>query len=105
MTELSFYGDAVHRFERLTDEGNGRRKAGFDVCSQSVLHSEPQVLEVALVEVRTGGGHVEDSRDARCLQCLSAGGVEGTAQKQEGKKLHWTVLEFTIRNNYYIACL
>lgn len=85
----------AHRLKALTDESNGRREAGFDVSSQSVLHCESQVLKLPLVEVRTGGGHVEHGCDACCCQRLSAGRVDGTAQKQEGQQLHWTILQFT----------
>ncbi len=81
--------------EKLTDEGDGCGEAGSDVCSEAVLHSEPQVLKLALVEVRACGGYVEHSCDARRCEGLSAGGVDGTAQKQEGEQLHWTILQFT----------
>lgn len=81
--------------EKLTDEGYGRGEAGSDVSSQAVLHSEPQVLKLPLVEVGARGGDVEHSCDARCCEGLSAGGVDGTAQKQEGQQLHWTILQLT----------
>jgi len=83
----------VHKVKRLTNESNGCVKAGSDICSQRILHSESQVLKLPLVEVRTGGGHIEHSCDACCCQHLSAGGVEGTAQKQEGQQLYWTTLQ------------
>lgn len=77
----------------LTDERDGCVKAGSDVSYQRVLHSESQVLKLSFVEVWAGGGYVEDSCDACCCQRLSAGRVDGTAQEQEGKQLHRTILE------------
>lgn len=77
---------------KLTDEGYGRGEAGSDVGGQAVLHGEPQVLELPLVEVGTCGGDVEHRRDARSCQSLPAGRVDGAAQKQEGEQLHGAVL-------------
>lgn len=37
--------------DKLTDEGYGSGKAGSDVSGEAVLHSEPQVLKLPLVEV------------------------------------------------------
>lgn len=59
--------------EKLTDEGYGCGEAGSDVCGQTVLHSEPQVLKLPLVEVRACGGDIEHGCDARCCEGLSAG--------------------------------
>lgn len=80
----------------LTDERDGCVKAGSDVSSQRVLHSEPEVLKLALVEVGTGGGHVQHGCDACGCQRLPAGRVDGAAQEQEGQELHWTILQFTV---------
>lgn len=80
--------------ERLTDEGYGCGEAGSDVSGQTVLHSEPQVLKLPLVEVRACGGDIEHGCDARCCEGLSAGRVDGTAQKQKGQQLYWTILQY-----------
>lgn len=76
----------------LTDEGYGRGEAGSDVRGQAVLHGQPQVLQLALVEVGTRGGDVEHRRDARGSQSLPAGRVDGAAEEEEGQQLHRTVL-------------
>lgn len=78
--------------ENLTDEGDGCGEAGPDVGSEAVLHSEPQVLKVPLVEIGACGGNVEHGGDARCGEGLSARRVEGAAQVQEGQQLHGTIL-------------
>lgn len=80
------------RGSRLTDEGYGRGEAGSDVRGQTVLHGEPQVFQLALVEVGTRGGNVENRRDARGRQGLAAGRVDGAAEEEEGEQLHRTVL-------------
>lgn len=82
-------------WRKLTNEADGCGEAGSDVSIQTVLHCEPQVLQLPLVEVGAGGGHVEDSRDVRCCQGLSAGGVDGAAEEQEGQQLHGTILKQT----------
>ena len=83
---------------------DGCGEAGSDVGSQAVLHCEPQVLKLSLIEVGACGRNVEHSCDASCCEGLSAGRVDGTAQKQEGQQLHWTILQFKINNNHYAVC-
>lgn len=77
---------------KLTDEGDGGGEAGPDVSGEVVLHSQPQVLKLPLVEIGARGGNIEHGRDARRHEGLSAGGVEGAAQIQEGQQLHGTIL-------------
>lgn len=84
--------------ENLTNEGDGCGEAGPDVSGQAVLHGELQVLKLPLEEIGACWGHVENSCDARCTEGLSAGGVEGTAQIQEGQQLHGAIL-FLEREN------
>lgn len=104
--EHLFKGYAAHKQE-LTDEGDGCGEAGSNVSTQIVLHGEPQVFKLPLVEVRTGGGNVEHSCDTRCCKGVSARGVNGTAQKQEGQQLHWTILQVKKkpRNYHHDDCL
>lgn len=98
---LNFYLKAtlVHKWKGLTNESDGGVKTGSDVSSQVVLHGETQVLKLPFVDVWTGGGHVEHGCDSCSCQSLSAGRVDGAAQKQEGKQLHWAILQFYAQVN------
>ena len=89
----------------LTYELNGLQEPGADVLFVVVLHWDALVLVGPLEVVGAVGGDVEQGCDAQAVQRLLPGGMEGTAQVEEGQDLHWTSLGTGEERRCYYICV